>query len=469
MKSLAFPLKDQSHLSHAPLMLSISGLRGVVGQSLTPAVALKYAQAFGQWLIEHTGKSSPRIVLGRDSRVSGRMIESAVNSGLLSVGCCVTELGIVTTPSVGIMIDHLGADGGMVITASHNPVMWNGIKVLDAQGVSPPPAQVEKIIERFKAESVQTIGVDRLQPVQSVTNTDQVHVDRVLSLIDVSQVRSAKLRVVIDSVHGAGGVAARLLCDRLGVELAHLYAQPTGDFPHEPEPTAVNLRDLGQSVIEHGAMVGFAQDPDADRLAIIDEQGRYIGEEYSLALCAMHVLSRSPGSVAAANLSTSRMIDDVADLYGSRVLRTAVGEANVAKKMREHGAVIGGEGNGGVIWPSVGYVRDSISTIALVLELMARRGRSISQLVSEIPAYTIVKHKVDIRPGMVEAAVKALAGAYASERIDLQDGIRIDFAQGWLHVRPSNTEPILRIIAEARDQQQAMAMVQQAQKLIASL
>lgn len=456
-------------MSQAPLMLSVSGLRGVIGQSLTPDVATKYAQAFGQWLIGRSKDPTPHVVLGRDSRPSGEMIQNAATAGLLSVGCRVTELGIVTTPSVGIMIDHLGADGGMVVTASHNPIIWNGLKVLDAHGVSPPPEQVEQVIGSFKGGPIQTLPVHQLRSIERNDTSHQVHVDRVLGHIDVAAVQGRPKKVVIDSVHGAGGAAARMLCDRLGAEFVHLYAEPTGQFPHAPEPTRENLAGLADAVRELGADVGFAQDPDADRLAIIDERGTYIGEEYSLALCAMHVMSRTPNSAAVANLSTSRMIDDLATQFGGRVWRSPVGEANVAKRMRLEKATIGGEGNGGVIWPTVGYVRDSISTIGLVLELMATRNQSISQLVNQIPAYAIVKHKVDIRPGMADAAVKMLAEAYADQRIDTQDGIRIDLDDGWLHVRPSNTEPILRIIAEAADENQAKVLVDRAEGLIARL
>jgi phosphomannomutase len=451
----------------APLMLSVSGLRGLIGQSLTPTVAVAYAQAFGQWLAQDAGTEHAHVVVGRDSRPSGRMIQDAITSGLLAVGCRVSELGIVATPSVGIMIDELGGDGGVVVTASHNPIIWNGIKVLNSQGVSPPPEHVASIIKRFHANTPGYVAVDDIQPTQRVDTTNQVHVDRVLAHIDADVVASRKIKAVVDSVHGAGGAAARMLCERLGVELIHLYAEPTGQFPHTPEPTRENLTGLADAVTQYGADVGFAQDPDADRLAIVDEQGTYIGEEYSLALCAKHVLEQAgEGASTVANLSTSRMVDDIANDCGGRSLRSPVGEANVAKRMREEGAIIGGEGNGGVIWPKVGYVRDSISTIALVLELMAMADKSISQLVDSIPAYTIVKHKVDIREGMADAVVAALGQAYADARIDQQDGIRIDTDTGWLHVRPSNTEPILRIIAEARDEQQAQALVDRASQIV---
>lgn len=445
----------QSPVMHEPpsdtLMLSVSGLRGLIGQSLTPPVAARYGAAFGSWLREVTGRSHPRVVVGRDSRPSGPMIEHAAVAGLLGVGCRVTTVGIATTPSVAIMTEQLGADGGMVITASHNPAAWNGIKALRHDGVAPPPDQAANIISRFRQERVDYVSVEGVQAVAHDDSAAAVHVGRILPQVDGRAIESMKVRVVLDSAHGAGGPATAMLLNRLGVDLVHEYAEPTGRFPGSPEPTAENLGRLCEAVRAAGAAVGFAQDPDADRLAIVDEAGRYIGEEYTLALAAMRVLQREPGPVAA-NLSTSRMIDDVAGQFGCRVERTAVGEANVAACMRRIGATVGGEGNGGVIWPRVVYVRDSLTAIGLVLDLMAATGKTVSQLVASIPAYCMVKLKQPIRPGMAAHAVSALRAHFAGERIDEQDGIRIDLPDGWVHVRASNTEPILRIIAEGDDE-----------------
>jgi len=472
-------------------------MRGLIGRSLTPVVAARYAAAVGNYFQQLRGsgganpegsgssRSGAHVVLGRDSRPSGEMIEAAAAAGLVAAGCRVTILGIVTTPSVAVMAEHLKADGGMVITASHNPIIWNGIKTLRHDGVAPPANEAKQIIDRFKSDVPEAISyapVEQLQKIQRDDTTHRVHVDRVMQHIDAPAIRKGrKIKVVLDSVHGAGGPAAALLLRQLGpaVELIHLYGEPTGLFPHTPEPTRENLVGLCEAVKKHGADVGFAQDPDADRLAIVDETGAYIGEEYTLALTAMHVLAReskSPSAGAAqrppssapvvvANLSTSRMLDDIAAAAGARVIRTPVGEANVAEAMRRENALIGGEGNGGVIWPKVIHVRDSIAGIALVLEMLARRGEPLSKIAASIPRYTIVKDKVDIKPGMAEKIAPMLKQRWPSERIDSQDGVRVDWpgsgaaAGKWVHVRPSNTEPILRIIAEAGDEATARATI----------
>ena len=470
------------------LMLSISGLRGVIGQSLTPEVAARYAAAIGQWLRGSSGKDSPRVVVGRDSRPSGEMIEAATVAGLAAMGCQVTILGIATTPGVAIMVEQLRADGGVVITASHNPIIWNGIKTLRHDGVAPPPGEAKQIIERFKNDDLKYADVDGLYPVGRNDTVVAVHTNRVLPHVDAATIRRRRPRVVLDSVHGAGGPETARLLGELGADVIHLYADPTGHFPHAAEPTAENLPSLGDAVREHGADVGFAQDPDADRLAIIDETGRYIGEEYTLALCAMHVLERAEGvgpraeengtgrsstlspqpSIVVANLSTSRMIDDIASRFGAVCLRTAVGEANVADAMRRQGAVIGGEGNGGVILPAVTYVRDSLVGIGLVLELIASREKPLSQIVAEIPGYAILKDKLPIEPGMAERAIERLGQSFRGERIDLQDGIRIDFdaEKRWVHLRPSNTEPILRIIAEAATESAARELIHKCRQAV---
>lgn len=458
-------------MSDAPLMLSVSGLRGLIGQSLTPPVASRYAAAFGQWLKSNHRDADPRphVVVGRDSRPSGQMVEMAAVAGLIGAGCRVTCLGIVSTPGVAIMTEQLNADGGMVITASHNPIAWNGIKALRSDGVAPNPEQAQQIIGRFKADDVDYAPVQRLSRVSDNATTHQVHVDRVLAHIDAGLIQQRGPKVVLDSVHGAGGAAAARILKQLGAELVHLYAEPTGLFPHEPEPTRENLTQLCDAVLEHGADIGFAQDPDADRLAVVDNKGRYIGEEYTLALAAMHILSRPdcpPGAALAANLSTSRMIDDIADKAGAGVARTPVGEASVAAAIRANGAVIGGEGNGGVIWPKVVHVRDSIAAIGLLLELLAFRGQALDTIVDEIPRYATVKDKVNIDQQMAEGYALALRAHYTSQKIDLQDGVRIDWPDQWVHVRPSNTEPILRIIAESGSQASAKALIAETRRVL---
>ncbi len=456
--------------SDAPLMLSISGMRGLVGKSLTPPVAARFGAAFGSWLWAsrrpgNDAAAAPVVALGRDSRRSGPMIEAAVASGLASVGCKVIRVGILSTPGVAIAADHLEADGGMVITASHNPFPWNGIKPLRHDGVAPPPDESAEIIRRFHDDDFKYAGVGDLIAYKDFPAGDKHHVDRVLELVDADLIKSASLSAVVDSVHGAGGDEARHLLHALNIKLHHLYAEPTGDFPHTPEPTRDNLIELSEQTAGLGADVGFAQDPDADRLAIVDENGTYIGEEYTLALCALHKLGQ--GEAVAANLSTSRMVDDIAAGVGGKVIRTPVGEANVTAGMRANGATLGGEGNGGIIDNRVSQVRDSIIGMAYVLELIAARKQNLSAIVAGIPAYAIVKKKADVDPAVLKTMPEKMTAAFADQKIDLQDGVRVDWEDKWVHVRPSNTEPIIRIIAEAGEVEEAEALIAQVREVLA--
>jgi len=454
--------------SDAPLMLSVSGLRGLVDRSLTSDVARRYANAVGQWVgRQSAGVDQPLVILGRDSRPSGPQFEQAITQGLAASGCRVTLLGIVTTPSVAVMIDQLGAQGGVVITASHNPDQWNGIKVLDASGAAPPADQAGQIIQLFKAGA--QVTSENPGSVDQDDSTHQVHVQRILDLIDTQSIVDRRFKVVLDSVNGAGGPATSILLSRLGVELVHLNAETTGLFPHPPEPTAANLKSLCDAVKEHKADLGLAQDPDADRLAVVDDRGRYIGEEYTLALAADHVLDRHADRGArtlVANLSTSRMIDDIAENHSATVQRTPVGEANVVLAMRQTDAVVGGEGNGGVIWPPVCFVRDSLVGCALVLEKLAATDSSLGELVDQMPAYSMIKHKIALPAGGMESLGPAVSSRFTGQNIDMQDGIRIDWPDRWVHVRPSNTEPILRIIAEAPDHEGAAGLIEQIGQLL---
>lgn len=444
-------------------MISVSGLRGIVGATMTPVIAAQFAAAFGSWLKQHA--NGPLVVcVGRDSRPSGRMFTQAAMAGLTAVGAKVIDLDVVTTPTVGIMIAEHHAAGGIMVTASHNPIEWNGLKALNSDGLAPPAAQARQIIEHFRAQDFEYASVHDLQPADRDDRAARIHVDRVLAAIDPQPVRKAKFRVALDSVNGAGCVAGRMLLEELGCDVLHLNGDPTGVFAHTPEPVKENLTQLAEAVADDTAVVGFAQDPDADRLAVVDEHGTYIGEEYTLALAAWRVLQKVGGAALAANLSTSRMIDDVAAKYpGSNVLRTAVGEANVVAAMKPAGAVLGGEGNGGVIYPPVCWVRDSLSAMALVLALMADTGRTISHLVGELPRYAMIKTKYDLSsiggPSAVTGMLQRVAETYRNERINDADGVRIDFADGWVHLRPSNTEPIVRLIAEAADERRARALI----------
>ena len=434
------------------LMVGVSGIRGIIGETLTPRVAAEFTQAYGTFL------GGGRLVLGRDTRPSGEMFAAAAAAGLLAAGCEVTQLGVVMTPTVGRTIRDGGYDGGVMITASHNPSQWNGLKFLDNRGLAPDPARAKEIAaihddSRFSFEK------QKFAPLHVDDQAGERHVDAVVEALEVDLSPVRGIRVVLDSVNGAGCADSPGLLTNLGCEVVHLYGEPTGVFGHTPEPIAENLTDLCAAVREAGAAVGFAQDPDADRLAIVDERGEFIGEEYTLALAAWSVLSRRPGPVAA-NLSTSRMVDVVAERFGVSVVRTPVGEANVAAGMLEHECVIGGEGNGGVIDPRITFVRDSLSGMSLVLQLMATTGKTVSQLVAELPRFAMIKQKQECPRERIAAASDAVAAAFANERVNRSDGTRVDFAEGWVHLRASNTEPIVRIMAEAEDEATATSLIE---------
>jgi phosphomannomutase len=452
------------------LMLGVSGLRGVVGSTLTPQVTSRLAGAFATWLKEfHQPKAGHfRVVFGRDSRPSGPWVRDSAVGALVACGIEVIDLDIVTTPGVAMMVQHLNADAGMIATASHNPIQWNGLKYLGADAVALPPAEAGRLGSLYAEGRSHFVPVQELIPAQKNADTHALHIKRVLDRVDVNGISSKRFKVVLDSVNGAGCVSAATMLHKLGCELIHLNGTPNGQFTHEPEPTEANLTQLASEVKRQKAQVGFAQDPDADRLAIVDENGRYIGEEYSLALCAQWIMGRKGGIVSAANLSTSRMIDDIAAKHGGRVIRTPVGEANVVQAMLKEGSIIGGEGNGGVIDPRIVPGRDSLVGMAYVLSLMAHSGKTISQLVAELPRYEIVKTKFECPREDANRAVEALKKEFASEKVDTQDGIRIDWdaARAWVHARASNTEPIMRIIAEAPDRTTAEAKIDTVRRVV---
>ncbi len=456
------------------LMAGISGIRGIVGETLTPSLAVEAGSAFAAHLGAfgtRNGKSgSPRVIVARDSRPSGPMVTSGVVAGLLASGYDVIDLGLATTPGAAVMVRELGAAGGIVVTASHNPSMWNGIKFLTSEGSAPPKAVATQIIERFQTRRFTYVPVDRVGGLTGEDSTATRHVERVLAIVDSARIRAQRLRLALDSVCGAGGRSGRVLLEALGCTVEHLHAEPTGQFPHAPEPLAENLTELAAATKRAGAAVGFAQDPDADRLAIIDENGRYIGEEYTLALAARCILSARPGPLVA-TLSTSRMVDDIAAGFGGtcRVYRSPVGEANVVELMTSVGAVLGGEGNGGVIDPRVVDVRDSLTAMAITLQLMAETGQPLSKLVDSLPRWRMVKQKFDCPPERIAQMIDKLRTSFAGQRISDLDGVRIDWPEGWVHVRGSNTEPIIRIIAEAADEHAAQALVQRVRPLIDTL
>jgi phosphomannomutase len=472
-------------MSDAPLMLGVSGLRGVVGQSLTPELATRYAAAVGSWLRERIGRT-PFVVVGRDGRAGGEMIAYAAVAGLQSTGARVCRLGVAMTPTVGVATDMLSADAALIITASHNPQEWNGIKILirersweiagdeETDACAPPADIANEIIARFEANRVTPVGSVDLAESLEDHDAPGFHCQRVTqaasALFGVESfwdMLAGKVgRVVLDAVNASGVEADALFFEDTACRMVQLHGEATGLFPHAPEPTKENLSAAGglcDAVSGLSADVGFAQDPDADRLAIIDELGNYIGEEMTLVLCAQALLEamgdKARGRVICTNQSTSRMIDDVAMRYGARVVRTPVGEAHVVAAMREHNAVLGGEGNGGVIWPAVTFVRDSLSAMALVLGLRARTGLSLSSLAAGRPSYAMIKRKAPLADrSAILPALERVTERYSGEKVDCQDGVRIDFADRWVHVRASNTEPILRVIAEAPDQASAQTL-----------
>lgn len=450
------------------LMIGISGMRGTIGGSLTPAVVSRMATALICWLKntqQPANGSHFKIVIGRDSRPSGPWVRDAAVSALVGCGAEVIDLDVVSTPGVAMMVQHLKADAGVVVTASHNPIQWNGLKFLNRHAVAPPPEDALAIRAFYDSQESATVTVDKLKIAQKNSETHALHNKRVLDRVDVLGIASKRYKVVLDSVNGAGCVATAMMLGKLGCEVIHLNGTPNGQFAHEPEPTEANLTQLADEVKRHKAQVGFAQDPDADRLAVVDDSGKYIGEEYSLALCARLILSKKTG-IAVTNLSSSRMLDDIAQRYGSTVRRTAVGEANVVAAMLETGAPIGGEGNGGVIDTRIVPGRDSMVGMAYVLQLMANEGKKLSEIVADIPKYEIVKTKFECRREDANRAVEALKKAFASEKVDTQDGIRIDWDKAWVHARPSNTEPIMRIIAEAPTRQEADQRVAQVREIV---
>lgn len=503
-----------SNAEAAPLMLSISGCRGIFGKTMTPEVAARYAMVLGGYFAEqhraHGGAGKPRVVMGRDGRVAGELIAQGAAAGLAASGCDVIDLGVAMTATVGVMVDQRQGVGGLVITASHNPQQWNGLKPMvrelsGARAISgavsacaPNKQLADSVIAKFHAAStpgaggvvgargpgVNDVGTITQAPsgaaLGMLSEGTHTHVNKVREALKsigvVEDRRMMSVSCVVDSLNASGVEGAKAL---LGERIKHhLGGGNSGLFPHVPEPLKENLTDLARFVAEKKAGVGFAQDPDADRLAIIDEKGQYIGEEYTLVLAAEALLGSGAidpkGAVLCTNLSTSRMIEDVAAKYGAKVIRTPVGEANVVDAMKQHNAVLGGEGNGGVIWPKVTYIRDSLSAMALVMALMARTGKTVSQLVADIPSYAIVKRKVDLPdPSHAKRAAEAVAKCFARERIDTRDGVRVDFdrlpkGQGpaWLHVRGSNTEPIMRLIAEAPTVQDAEAILNEAARAI---
>jgi len=440
-------------------IISVSGLRGIVGETLTPEVAIRYAAAFAAVV------PPGAIVLARDSRPSGRMLAGAINSGLEAVGRSTINVGIAATPTTGVLVRRLGAAGGIQITASHNPSPYNGLKLFSAAGRVIPAALGEKVLRQYRTGRPAWVAHQHLGTGELLIDTQSAHLEPVLATVQAERIRGRRFRVFLDSNHGAGGPLGRRLLEELGCAVTILGEETDGQFAHTPEPTAENLAGVCSAVAAAGADIGFCQDPDADRLAVIDASGRYIGEEYTVALCVEHVLRTVRGPIVT-NCSSSRMSQDLAERAGVPFFRSAVGEANVVDTMLANEAVFGGEGNGGPIHPQVGLVRDSFVGMALLLDAMAERELPIGAMADALPRYEIVKTKLTMEKEKVPAALNALESHFADATADRMDGLRLDWPGRWLLVRGSNTEPIVRAIAESPTAAEARRLCDEAARVL---
>jgi phosphomannomutase len=445
-------------MAYEGLMVSVSGVRGRVGEALTPEIIAKFAAGFGAWAKKRAGGRA-RIVVGRDSRVSGPMFQPVVISALQSVGCDVILVDMAPTPTIQLAVEHHHAAGGLAITASHNPIEWNALKFigpsglfLDASEGAEMRAVVEGEIPRAKWNELGTIERD--------AGAVDRHIDLVLSLsfIDVDAIRAKSYRVALDCVRGAGGAFMPKLLDRLGCQVTAINLETDGRFPRAPEPVAENLGDLEKLVRDSGSEIGFAVDPDVDRLALVSDQGKAIGEDYTLALASKVVLRHRDGGIVT-NLSTSRIIDDVAKEQNRRVVRAPVGEVNVATRMRTEKAPVGGEGNGGVILSEMHLGRDAPLGAAIILQLLLEEGKPLSEIVASYPRYSIVKDKLDRPSAPLDTVYESLKQAFPDAEVDTQDGLRLTWPDRWVHVRPSGTEPIVRVIAEAPSEAEAQTLI----------
>ncbi len=446
------------------LIKSISGIRGTIGgkqgDNLTPIDAVKYAAAYGSWVRAQRDKETYRVVVGRDARISGNMIQQLVMQTLVGMGIDVVDLGLSTTPTVEVAVALEHADGGIILTASHNPKQWNALKLLNSKGEFLDAEAGQKILEIAEAEDSDFAEVDRLGSIIRNDAYIDLHIDEILDLelVDAESIRKAGFKVVVDGVNSTGGIAVPLLLEALGVHPVKLYCTPNGEFPHNPEPLKEHLTDLMAMVKDQKADFGIVVDPDVDRLAFVDENGEMFGEEYTLVAVADYILKNKTGHTVS-NMSSSRALRDVALQRGGTYSSSAVGEVNVVTEMKSTGAVIGGEGNGGIIYPDLHYGRDSLVGIALFLSHLAEENLSVSELRKRYPSYFMSKKKIQLTPELdVDGILKAFEQKYASEEIQTIDGVKIDFPENWVHLRKSNTEPIIRIYTEAKSQVEADAL-----------
>lgn len=454
------------------LIKSISGIRGTIGgkpdDNLTPIDAVKFAAAYGTWLKSTLKKENIRVVVGRDARISGEMIQNLVAYTLVGLGIEVIDTGLSTTPTVEVAVPMEKADGGIILTASHNPKQWNALKLLNNKGEFLSGKDGEEILKMAEKNDFSFALIDDLGKITKNDTYIDKHIEAVLNLqvLDLEVIRKTKFKVVVDAVNSTGGIAIPRLLEKLGVEVVKLYCEPTGHFPHNPEPLKEHLGDISAKVVAEKADFGIVVDPDVDRLALICEDGEMFGEEYTLVACADYVLSKTKGNTAS-NLSSSRALRDITEKHGGKYFASAVGEVNVVEMMKKNDVVIGGEGNGGVIYPELHYGRDALVGVALFLSLLANKNLKVSELRKTYPAYFMSKNKIELTPNVnVDLILQKMAEKYASEEVNTIDGVKIDFAESWAHLRKSNTEPIIRIYTEAKSQGEADDL---AQKIITDI
>ena len=454
------------------LIKSISGIRGTIGgkpgDNLTPLDTVKFAAAYGTWLKNENPGKKLKVVLGRDARISGAMVQNLVMNTLVGMGIDIVDIGLSTTPTVEIAVPKEKANGGIILTASHNPKQWNALKLLNDKGEFLNGAEGEKILIKAENEEFTFAEVDDLGQISVIEDYIDRHIEEVLALklVDAEAVSKAGFKVVVDAVNSTGGIAIPALLKKMGVEVVELYCEPNGHFPHNPEPLKEHLGEISKLVVKENADLGIVVDPDVDRLALIDEKGQMFGEEYTLVACADYVLSKTPGSTVS-NLSSSRALRDLTLSHGQKYQASAVGEVNVVQLMKDTNAIIGGEGNGGIIYPESHYGRDSLVGVALFLTYLAEKKMLVSKLKESYPQYFMSKNKIELTPDLdVDEILRKVQENHKSEEITTIDGVKIDFEDNWVHLRKSNTEPIIRIYTEAKSEKEAEEL---AQKMIAEI
>lgn len=439
------------------LKISISGVRGVIGDSLSPTLLANFAQSFGTYVAGTT------VVVGRDTRTSGEMVRHAVVSGLIATGCQVVDVGVCPVPTIQLAVRNLHAHGGIAITASHNPAEWNALKFIKSDGFFLSSYEAEELLRIYHQHEYSFAPSCRLRTLRHYPGAVQDHIDRILEKIGRLKNR---FRIAVDCCNGAGSLMSPQFLEALGCEVIAVNVTPDGKFPRPPEPAPQHLSQLCELVRRSKADIGFAQDADADRLAIISEKGEPVGEDNTLALATYYVLGKKAGAVVV-NLSTSQVIDDIVAMRGGKLLRSRIGEVNVTDRMKAAGAVIGGEGNGGVIYPEVNFARDSFVAMALILHLMEEEQKPLSEILGKLPRYAMIKTSRQVGSDQVPALLEKLKSRYRGKKMDLQDGVKIYVDSAWIHIRPSNTEPIMRVVVEAPTQAQAEKLVQEIEAQLA--